>query len=75
MCIMKVEIPGTEEYLVPGVRVKLRRFDNITWIVQYGWFSWGGNRPMYGWYLINTSNTDEVKPLQKPDLDDIYIIE
>lgn len=69
-----LEIPNTNSVLRPGNRVKLGRFQSDMWVVKYGWFSFGGNRPFCGWYLTK-DNDLTVKPLQLPDLDDIYIIE
>lgn len=43
------------------------------WIVQYGWYQWGGNRPVCGWSLKNKA-TDEIKPLQQTDLIDVYFV-
>ena len=71
---MTLEIPNTNRVLRPGNRVKLGRFQSDMWVVKYGWFSFGGNRPFCGWYLTK-DNGLTVKPLQLPDLDDIYIIE
>ena len=76
MCnCLSLVIPGTDNYIRPGCRIKLGRFETTLWAVSHGWYSWGGNRPVCGWYLTNLDNPTEVKPLQKPDLDDIYIIE
>lgn len=69
-----LEIPGTDVYLRPGCRVKLGRFRSEIWDVQFGWFSFGGNRPWCGWYLTK-DNGLTVKPLQLPDLDDIYMLQ
>lgn len=69
----KLEVPGTNLYLRPGCQVKLGRFESQIWEVQFGWFSFGGNRPFCGWYL-SKDNGRTVKPLQLPDLDDIYMI-
>lgn len=71
---MVLEIPNTNRVLRPGNRVKLGRFQSDMWVVSFGWFSFGGNRPFCGWYLTK-DNGLTVKPLQLPDLDDIYIIE
>lgn len=71
---MKLEIPDCCICLTPGCKVKLGRFDSDIWVVGYGWYEWGGNRPVCGWYLTN-ARSPEIKPLQRPDLDDIYIIE
>ena len=72
---LKIQIPGTETYIVPGCRIKLNRFDSVSWKVSHGWYSWGGNRPMCGWYLTQTHNRSIIKPLQKTDLDDCYLVE
>ena len=56
------------------LKVKLHRFDNRFWIVNYGWFDFDGNREICGWYLSDIQ-TGEVKPLLRTDLDDIYVIE
>ena len=76
MCTdLNLPIPGRSEYLVPGVKVKLHRFDNTIWIVCFGWYAWGGNRKVCGWYLVDTSNPDKLKPLQDTDIIDIYMID
>ena len=69
-----LNVPNTSMVIESGNHVKLNRFATQEWIVQYGWFSFGGNRPFCGWYLI-TPDGEHVKPLQLTDLDDIYIIE
>lgn len=71
---IKLEIPNTDQCLYPGQKVKLGRFQSDVWLVNYGWFSFGGNRPFCGWFLTK-DNGLTVKPLQLPDLDDIYMIE
>lgn len=70
-----IEIPEFNITLTPGCRVKLGRFATEIWEVNFGWYTWGGNRPVCGWYLINTMFIKDIKPLQKTDLDDIYLIE
>lgn len=72
---LTLEIPEFKITLRPGCKVKLGRFESAVWVVAYGWYAWGGNRPVCGWYLINIENPEDVKPLQKPDLDDIYLVE
>lgn len=72
---LSLEIPEFHMTLFPGSRVKLGRFDTTIWVVCYGWYSWGGNRPVCGWYLTNLCNPCDLKPLQKTDLDDIYFAE
>lgn len=71
---MELNVPELNITLTVGDTVKLGRFDLETWIVQNGWYSWGGNRPTNGWYLVNTLSK-EVKPLYYTDLEDIYLIE
>lgn len=58
-----------------GDMVRLGRFDTEIWITCFGWYSWGGNRPVCGWYLQSTDKCSKLKPLQLPDLDDIYLID
>ena len=70
-----LEIPEFNITLTPGCRVKLGRFAVEIWEVQFGWYTWGGNRPVCGWYLKNTMIPCDIKPLQKTDLDDIYLVE
>lgn len=70
----KIPIPGTNEYLQQGYKVKLGRFNTEKWVLNHGWFEYDGNKPMCGWYLTNI-DTFKIKPLLKPDLIDIYIVE
>lgn len=82
---MCLSIPNSEIYLKPGYKIRLGRFESDIWIVSYGWYTWGGNRPVCGWYLIRSeiSSHNEfsaeqspcIKPLQLTDLYDIYVIE
>lgn len=69
-----LELPDCNLHITPGCQIKLGRFQTQSWTVRYGWYTWGGNRPVCGWYLSDT-NTSELKPLQITDLDDIYLIE
>ena len=71
---MELVIPEYNITVVPGSVIKIGRFNRESWVVGYGWYSWGGNRPVCGWYLTNIL-TQAVKPLQYTDLEDIYIIE
>lgn len=71
---MLIQIPDIHMYLGENNIVKLHRFDTEQWIIKYGWYAWGGNRPVCGWYLVNTSDSSIIKPLQKTDIDDIYLI-
>lgn len=70
---LTIELPD-RRIIKPGDVVRLGRFDIIHWKVYYGWYSWGGNRPVCGWYLVDTDNPLRIKPLQLPDLDDIYLV-
>lgn len=75
MCnCLTIQIPNVGCCIRPGNRVKLGKFKHEIWVVGYGWYTWGGNRPVCGWYLTSEI-TNEVKPLQMPDLDDIYRID
>ena len=70
-----VEIPGSDIKLYPGYKIKLNRFDSDIWTVHYGWYDFSGNRPIMGWYLTNDSDCNSVKPIQKIDLYDIYVVD
>ena len=72
---MELVIPEYDITIHPGDIIQIGRFQRTKWIVGYGWYSWGGNRPVCGWYLTLKSNPKTIKPLQLPDLDDIYMIE
>lgn len=72
---LKFMLHGHEIYLKPGDTVKLDRFELTRWKVDYGWYSWGGNRPVCGWYLTDVARPTTIKPLQLPDLDDIYVVQ
>lgn len=71
----ELKSPNSKLTVRPGNIVKLNRFADEAWIVNLGWFSYLGNRPMNGWYLVSATNKDKIKPLNLSDLDDIYIIE
>lgn len=70
-----IEIPGSDTKLYPGYKIKLNRFDSDIWTVHYGWYDFSGNRPIMGWYLTNDSDSNSVKPIQKIDLYDIYVVD
>lgn len=69
-----LSVPDADMCLHQGDHIRLGRFNHDVWLVSYGWYAWGGNRPVCGWYLINIESSD-IKPLQLTDLDDIYVIE
>lgn len=71
---MCLQVPDCDCCIKPNNIVKLGRFDRKCWKVGYGWYTWGGNRPVCGWYLVD-AESKEIKPLQLTDLDDIYVIE
>jgi hypothetical protein len=70
---MTLEVPNAQTTISPGYKVQLGRFNAQVWIVRFGWYSFGGNRSVCGWYL-EAESSDEIKPIFKIDLDDIYII-
>lgn len=72
---ISLDIPGTCYRLYPNNIVKLGRFDTELWVVLFGWYSYGGNREVCGWYLLNKKDPSIIKPLSKPDLADIVIIQ
>lgn len=67
-------IPDFNIVLRPGCKVKLGRFESTTWQLTHGWYTWGGNRPVCGWYLFDLEDVRNIKPLEQPDLDDIYLV-
>lgn len=71
---MTLSVPDYDITLSPGDSIRIGRFSNVVWTVAYGWYGWGGNRPVCGWYLVNQL-TQEIKPLQYTDLEDTYLIE
>lgn len=68
-------VPEYDTTLSPGDIVRINRFDNKDWKVCYGWYSFGGNRPLCGWYLEDTSCLTRIKPLEYTDIPEIYLIE
>ena len=72
---LTLQIPEFRITIRPGSKVKLSRFDSIMWVMSHGWYTWGGNRPFCGWYMYNLEDPTDVRPLQKTDLDDIYLLE
>jgi hypothetical protein len=69
-----IKIPELDTQIRPGMTVRLGRFSTTDWKVLYGWYAWGGNREVLGWYLVNSADEKILKPLQRPDLADIYVI-
>lgn len=68
-----MNIPNSEEVIRPGDTIKLGRFASNIWEVHFGWYEFGGNRPVCGWFLTKDGGL-VTKPLQLTDLDDIYLI-
>lgn len=71
---IQLNVPQHNLCLLPGQIVKLHRFESEKWVLGYGWYAWGGNREVCGWYLTSCDDKHRIKPLQKPDLDDIYCV-
>ena len=70
---MTLEVPNAGTTISPGYKIKIGRFSDKLWTVCFGWYSFGGNRAVCGWYL-ESEDAGEVKPIFRIDLDDIYII-
>ena len=70
-----IEIPDSDMILTPNCKIRIGRFSNTVWVLNHGWFSWGGNRPQCGWFISDLDNPSIIKPLYLTDLDDIYFIE
>lgn len=70
---MTLEVPNANTTISPGNKIQIGRFNSQVWIVRFGWYSFGGNRSVCGWYL-EAESSQEIKPIFKIDLDDIYII-
>lgn len=71
---VSLNIPGTNQFISPGCRVRLGRFEMDEWEVKFGWYSFDNNRMIYGVYLVELGSM-RVKPLLKTDLDDIYMVD
>lgn len=67
--------PNSNRAIYPGDIVTLKRFSMIDWQVNYGWFSYEGNRPIYGWYLVNLKDLSQIEIFLLSDFDDIYVNE
>lgn len=72
---MCINIPECGICLRPGMKIKIGRFSNTIWRLDHGWFSFSGNRPICGWFLTDMTDNQNVRPLQKSDLADIYSVE
>ena len=66
-------IPYTGEKIYVGNIVRLGRFSDKDWKVCYGWYEFGGNRPVCGWYLTSDCGLT-TKPFQLTDLDDVIVL-
>lgn len=58
-----------------GCTIKLHRFDNVYWVVHYGWYNFDGSRRLFGWFMINKDNLEETRPLCYNDFYDIYLVQ
>lgn len=68
-----LQVPYLKTKIEPGNIVRLGRFSSDDWVVHFGWYEFGGNRPVCGWYLTKNGGL-VTKPLQRPDLDDIFVV-
>ena len=71
---MYLEIPNSACQIPENAIVRLSRFDSEDWRLLHGWYTWGGNRPFCGWYLVSLADPKKVKPVQLSDVYDIYMI-
>lgn len=70
--VLVVEPLGIE--LHPDDVIQMGRFDSERWKVGFGWFAFGGNRRMCGWYAQSMGDASKIKPIQETDLLDIYLV-
>lgn len=71
---MYLEIPNSTCQIPENSVVRLSRFNSEEWRLLHGWYTWGGNRPFCGWYVVSLTDPNRIKPIQLPDLYDIYMI-
>lgn len=71
---MYLEIPNSTFQIPENSVVRLSRFNSEEWRLLHGWYTWGGNRPVCGWYVVSLTDPNRVKPIQLLDLYDIYMI-
>lgn len=72
---MYLSIPDSNIVIPEGAVIRLSRFEAEDWRVLHGWYTWGGNRPFCGWYMVSLSDPERVKPVQLSDMYDVVIIE
>ena len=70
-----LKLPESNLCLYPGNTVLFGRFTAQRWVVQYGWFAFGGNRKICGWYCYKEQDRRQVKPISDIDLFDVYLVE
>ena len=46
---------GVTHPLRPGAHIKLGRFESAEWVLGFGWYSWGGNRPVCRHHMSGNS--------------------
>ena len=70
-----LSLPDHKTCVYPGNVIVFHRFDTQRWVVDYGWFAFGGNRKICGWYCYQQQDKTKVKPIEDIDLYDIYIVQ
>ncbi len=70
-----LSLPDKSTCIYPNNIILLERFSTIKWKVGFGWFSYEGNRKIYGWYLTNVDDPKMIKPIQDTDLYDVYVVQ
>lgn len=73
--MLELIAPNIPITLHAGDVIKLNRFEDERWTVCCGWFSYGGNKPMNGWYLVSKDKSNRIKPINLSDMDDIYLVD
>ena len=73
--VYKLTLPDGEHYIYQGNIIRIGRFSSESWRVHYGWYEFGGNRKICGWYAENAADSNIIKPIQDADLLDIYYIQ
>lgn len=71
---MYLDVPNSSLAIPEGAIVRLSRFESEEWRVLHGWYTWGGNRPFCGWYMVSLTDPKRVKPVQLPDMYDVIVI-
>lgn len=78
---MAIQLPQADITLHCGDLIYLGEYGNIPWVLEYGWYEYGGNRETCGWYIVPQCLPDsmtshvtfpKLRPLFKSDLCDIF---